>query len=189
MYAPTDTTQVTKFLQLLDISEKSQDLTGWGWEGHPKISFSVILKMIGLSNDDQDKILQTIKENGKEKKLTQNDIQKIKDCRNENLDTPIEKCIEKILKLKAATAIRNLVVCEIHEKLGDFIKLNDDYEIKIIDMLKSDLDGEFYQIDTTDILITISMDKTAFKIFREQQSEKNVSYSDFLNLFLEKHFV
>ena len=88
------------------------------------------------------------------------------------------------MKLKVVD-ITNLVVCEIQDRLNNFIKSNDDYEKKIIDTLKNNLNGEFYSIDTTDILITISMDQNAFTVFREQQLEKGVSYSDFLNSFLE----
>ena len=62
-----------------------------------------------------------------------------------------------------------------------FLLLN--YEICF--ELGDNLNGEFYSIDTTDILITISMDQNAFTVFREQQLEKGVSYSDFLNSFLE----
>jgi hypothetical protein len=185
MYKKRDSTQVTKFLQLLNISEKSQDLAGWGWEGHPKIPFSVILKMVNFSHDEQDKILQTFKANNKKEKLTQLDVQKIKKCMDSDSDSTIDNCIEKIMKLKVVN-ITNLVVCEMHDKLNNFIKSHDDYEKRIIDILKNNLDGDFYSIDTTDILITISMDQNAFTIFHEQQLEKGVSYSDFLNSFLEE---
>ena len=185
IYKKRDSTQVTKFLQLLNISEKSQDLAGWGWEGHPKIPFSVILKMVNFSHDEQDKILQTFKANNKKEKLTQLDVQKIKKCMDFDSDSTIDNCIEKIMKLKVVN-ITNLVVCEIHDKLNNFIKSHDDYEKRIIDILKNNLDGDFYSIDTTDILITISMDQNAFTIFHEQQLEKGVSYSDFLNSFLEE---
>jgi hypothetical protein len=185
MYKKRDSTQVTKFLQLLNISEKSQDLAGWGWEGHPKIPFSVILKMVNFSHDEQDKILQTFKANNKKEKLTQLDVQKIKKCMVSDSDSTIDNCIEKIMKLKVVN-ITNLVVCEMHDKLNNFIKSHDDYEKRIIDILKNNLDGDFYSIDTTDILITISMDQNAFTIFHEQQLEKGVSYSDFLNSFLEE---
>lgn len=185
MYKKRDSTQVTKFLQLLNISEKSQDLAGWGWEGHPKIPFSVILKMINFSHDEQDKILQTFKSNDKKEKLTQADVQNIKKCLDSDSNLAIDDCIEKIMKLKVVD-ITNLVVCEIQDTLKNFIKSNDDYEKRIIDMLKNNLSGEFYSIDTTDVLITISMDQNAFTVFHEQQLEKGVSYSDFLNSFLEE---
>lgn len=185
IYKKRDSTQVTKFLQLLNISEKSQDLAGWGWEGHPKIPFSVILKMLIFSHDEQDKILQTYKSNSKKHKLTQQDIQNIKKCMDSDSNSIIDSCIEKIMKLKVVDTT-NLVVCEIHNKLNNFIKSNDGYGKKIIEILKNNLDGEFYSIDATDILITISMDQNAFTIFRQQQLEKGVSYSNFLNSFLEE---
>jgi len=47
------------------------------------------------------------------------------------------------------------------------------------------MDGKFYEIDTTDILITISMDEVAFKIFHIQQNKKGVHFTEFLNTFLE----
>ena len=47
------------------------------------------------------------------------------------------------------------------------------------------MNGNFYDIDTTDILITISMDKEAYKIFHEQQFKKGVHFTAFLNTFLE----
>ena len=187
IYKKRDSTQVTKFLQLLNISEKSQDLAGWGWEGHPKIPFSVILKTINFSHDEQDKILQTFKSNNKKEKLTQADVQNIRKCLDSDSNLTIDNCIEKIMKLKVVD-ITNLVVCEIHDRLNIFIKSHDDYEKRIIDILKNNLDGEFHSIDITDVLITISMDQNAFTLFHEQQLEKGVSYSDFLNSFLEEKF-
>jgi len=144
----------------------------------------VILKTVNFSHDEQDKILQTFKSNDKKEKLTQADVQNIRKCLDSDSNLTIDDCIEKIMKLKVVD-ITNLVVCEIQDRLNNFIKSNDDYEKKIIDTLKNNLNGEFYSIDTTDILITISMDQNAFTVFREQQLEKGVSYSDFLNSFLE----
>ena len=79
----------------------------------------------------------------------------------------------------------HIIVCEIHEKLGRFIKSHGDYSERLLNMLRTDMDGEFYSTATTDILITISMDETAYKTFHEQQYEKNVSFTRFLNGFLE----
>jgi hypothetical protein len=188
IYKKTDTTQVSNFLKLLDISKKSRKMSGWGWEGPPKIAFSVILKLRSFPLDEQDKILQAVK-GDKQKSFTQKDVQKIINWRKINPDLSIDECIEKVLNLILPSEIRNIVVCEIHEKLKNFIKSNENYQEKILDILTSNLNGKFYDLDATDILISISMDDTAYKTFHEQQFTKDVSYSDFINSFLEEKIV
>lgn len=188
IYKKTDSTQVNNFLHLLDISQKSRKMAGWGWEGRPKFAFSVILKLRNFPLEEQDKILQAVK-GDKKKPFTQKDVQKIINWRKINPELNIDECIAKILKLSPPTKITNVVLCEIHEILKKFIELNEDYQNKILDLLRNSLDGEFYDLDATDKLISISMDDTAYKIFHEQQSVKDVSYSDFVNGFLEEKIV
>lgn len=184
IYKKRDTTQLNQFLKLLDISEKSRDYAGWGWEGLPKIPFSTICETASLSHEEQDKVLQAALKGDKKSEILKKDIIKFKKWRNENPKLSIEEGIEKILKLKPVK-VTHLIVCETYKKLQNFIKLNIDHKEKLLKILKNNMNGNFYDIDTTDILITISMDKEAYKIFHEQQFKKGVHFTAFLNTFLE----
>ncbi len=186
MYKKRDTAQVTSFLNLLKVSEKSRNLAGWAYDGYPKIPFSVISQLSTMMPDEQDMIIQSIL-NGKDKKrmLGKEDIKKIKKWRNENPDLSIKECITKILKLKPVVITTNIVVCEINEKLGKFIKSTSNYREKLLNILKDNLDGKFYSIDAGNSVIAISMDDMAYKIFYEHQYNKGISYTRFLDEFLE----
>jgi hypothetical protein len=188
IYKKRDTSQVNNFLKLLNVSEKSRDFAGWGWEGYPKIPFTTISKLSTLTHDEQDKILQSAYKD-KKKQILVKDVIKILKWRRENPKISIDECIEKILKLKPVTVVTHIVVCETYEKLKNFIKTNADFKQKILDILRDNLEGEFYEIDATDILITISMNETAYKIFHEQQYKKGVHFTEFLNTFLEDRIV
>lgn len=186
IYKERDLTQLRNFLTLLTVSEKSRDFAGWGWEGRPKIAFSTVCELASLTHDEQDKVLQTAYKNDtKKSEIKKKDATKIRRCRHENQDLSIEQCIKKILKLKPVTVVTHLVVCETYEKLKNFIKSNDNYKEKILEILRNNLEGKFHELDATDILITISMDETAYKTFHEQQYKKDVPFTEFLNTFLE----
>ena len=186
IYKKRDQTQLNKFLSLLEISEKSQDFAGWGWEGYPKIPFSSVLELKSLSHEEQDIVLQSVYKGGQQKKeLFKDDMKKIVKFRYENKDLTIQECIEKVFKLKPVTITTHVVVCETYEKLKNFIKSNADHKKRLLDILKSNITGEFYDIDTTNILVSISMDEEAYEIFHEQQYKKGVHFTEFLNTFLE----
>ncbi len=186
IYKKRDTSQVTSFLNLLKVSEKSRELAGWGYEGYPTIAFSLISQLSTLTPDEQDLIIQSVfNPDNRKKMLGKEDVKKIKMWRRENPDLPIEECIKKILKMMPTTTITHMVVSETREKLNRFIRLNTDYRKKLLDILRSHMEGEFYSIEATDILITISMDETAYKTFHDHQYKKNVSFTQFLNDFLE----
>lgn len=190
IYKERDITQLSNFLTLLEVSEKSRDFAGWGWEGHPKIAFSTVCEVASLPHDEQDKVLQSAyKSDTKKSEITKKDVFKIKKCRRENPDLSIDKCIEKILKLKPITVVTHLVVCETYDKLKNFIKSNDNYREKILEILRNNLEGKFHGLDATDLLITISMDETAYKTFHEQQYKQGVPFTEFLNTFLEDKIV
>ena len=186
IYKKRDLTQLNNFLSLLSVSEKSRDYAGWGWEGLPKIPFTTISIMSSFSFDEQDKILQAALKGGKKSDILKKDVLKMKKWRNENSDLSIEDGITKILKLKPVTVVTHVIVCEIRDKLKNFIKNHKDYEEKILAMLRKKIEGKFYELEATDILITISMDETAYKKFSHQQFENSVSFTDFLNNLLEE---
>jgi len=185
IYKKRDTTQLNQFLKLLDISEKSRDYAGWGWEGLPKIPFSTVCETASLSHEEQDEVLQAALKGTKKSEILKKDIIKFKKWRNENPKLSIKEGIKKILKLKPVTEVTHVIVCETYEKLKNFIKSNIDHKEKLLKILTNNMDGNFYEIDTTDILITISMDEEAYKTFHDQQFKKGVHFTAFLNTFLE----
>lgn len=186
IYKKRDTTQLNEFLKLLDMSVKSRDFAGWGWEGYPKIPFSAVVKVSSLPHNEQDIVLQSIYRNNKDKRdLFKRDLQKITAFRQNNPNMTIQECIEKVFNLKPITIVTHFLVCETYDKLKNFIKSNIDHKEKLLDILKNNMNGNFYEIDTTDILITISMDEEAFKTFHDQQFKKGVHFTAFLNAFLE----
>ena len=186
LYKKRDTTQVTSFLNLLKVSEKSIQLAGWGYEGYPSIPFSTMSQLATMTSSEQDMIIQSVfSAKDKKKTLGKEDIKTIKKWRNVNPNLPIEECIEKVLKLKPTTIITHLIVAETRKKLQEFISINKDYQEKLLDILRKNLEGEFYNVDSTKILITISMDDVAYKTFHEKQYQQNIPFTQFLNNFLE----
>ena len=186
IYKKRDDTQARLFLKLLKLSEKSRYFAGWGWEGYPKIPFSIMALLSSLELGEQDKIIQSLYDDDKKKSLVKNDINKIIKWKNENPNISIDECITKVLKLKPVVTTNHMIVCETHEKLKRFIKSHDDYREMLLHILQTGLEGEFYSIDATDVLITISVDEVAYKKFHDQQNKKGVSFTQFLNGFLEE---
>lgn len=185
IYKKRDTTQVTVFLNLLRISEKSRYFAGWKWEGYPKIPFSLMALMAPLAAEEQDKIIQSAYNDDKKSVLNRDDVRKIIQWKRDNPSIPIEECIQSVLELKPVSVTTHMLVCEIHPKLKQFIISNQDYRDRLITMLNDNIEGKFYDIDATDILITISMDETAYKTFHDQQYKKSVSFTQFLNRLVE----
>jgi len=192
MYKKRDLTTLNMFLDMLYISQKSKYVAGWGWQPKPKIAFSTILQLQSLSHDEQDYVIQTVldkfKQNkleGKKENLGKSDFKKIVDLRKNNPKLSIEEIIEKVWKLKPKTIIKYIVVCETFDKLNEYTKSNDNSNEKLLSILKNNMNGEFFSLDVNDILITIEMDKTAFELFEESQNKQGVSFTRFLNIFLE----
>ena len=185
IYKKRDLTQLNKFLTLLSVSEKSRDYAGWGWEGLPKIPFSTICEIASLNHEEQDKILQAALKGEKKSEILKKDIMKFKKWRNQNPHLSVEEGIKKILKLKPVTIITHVIVCEIYERLKNFIKSDAQHKEKILEILQKKIQGKFYELETTDILLTISMDEKAYKIFHDQQFKKGVSFTEFVNSLLE----
>ena len=185
IYKKRDTTQIREFINLLRFSEKSRYFAGWGWEGAPKTTFSVMTYLSSLSHDDQDKILQSMYKNSKKRIINKSDAKKISSMKKKDPEISIDECIKNVLKLKPVLNTTHVIVCETYDKLKHFINSNTNYRDKLLDILKNNLNGEFYSIDATHILISISMDEYAYKKFHEQQYENNIPFTQFLNNFLE----
>lgn len=185
LYKKRDTAQVISFLNLLKVPEESRNLAGWSTDGFPKIPFSLVSQLASFKPDEQNLILQSVFNTDNKKTMGKEDVKKIRKWRNENTDLSIAVCLEKVLKLKPVETINHIVVCEVGEKLKKFIASNEDHQKKLLEILQNDLDGAFYKIDATDILISISMDATAYEEFDEHQHKKGISFTKFLNDFLE----
>lgn len=199
MYKKRDLTTLNMFLDLLNISQKSKYVAGWGWEPEPKIAFSSILELKTLSYDEQDYVIQTVMEKFKQNKIDKeqnkndqkknnfgkNDFKKIVKLRNDSPKLTIQKIIEQVWKLKPETIVNYIVVCETFDKLTEYVKSHDNANEKLLSILKNNMTGEFFSLDVNDILITIQMDKIAFEQFHESQTKKGVSFTRFLNTFLE----
>ena len=192
MYKKRDLTTLNMFLDMMSISQKSKYVAGGGWQPKPKIAFSTILELQSLSHDEQDYVIQTVldkykqnKIDGKKDNLGKNDFKKIVTLRKNDPKLSIEEIIEKVWKLKPKTIIKYIVVCETFDKLNEYAKLHDDSNEKLLSILKNNMNGEFFSLDINDILITIEMDKTAFELFHESQNKQGVSFTRFLNMFLE----
>ena len=85
IYKKRDTTQLNKFLTLLEISVKSRDFAGWGWEGYPKIPFSTVSELKSLPHEEQDVVLQSVyRRDTKKKELTKPDARDVVKFRKEN---------------------------------------------------------------------------------------------------------
>jgi hypothetical protein len=184
MYKKTDTTQVGLFLDLLEVSPKSQSLAGWGWEKPPKINFTTICRLSKLPHNEQDVVLRSVYRS-KKKQLRSQDAIKLVTFRNENLDLSIDEVIDKILKLKASQETSYMIVCEAGEKLRNFIKNNNNFEEKLLKILRENMEGTFYEINSSEEIIAILLDSKAYSIFHEEQEVKGNQYTDFLNDFLE----
>lgn len=186
-YKKRDTTQVQSFLNLLRLSDKSKYFAGWNGEKPPKIPFSTLTYLSKLTAEDQDKIIQSTYINNK-KNINKDDAKKIARLRLET-EMPISDCIENVLMVKPISETTYMIVCEIHEKLKKFIYTNNKSQEKILKILQRELPGEFYSVDTTHVLITVSMNELAYRTFHEQQFKKRIPFTQFLNNFLEDKLV
>ncbi len=181
IYKKRDTSQLTTFLNLLKVSEKSRDLAGWGYEKYPKIPFSLVAQLSSMTSDEQDLIIQSVFSDGGGRVLGKEDVKKIKKWRNDNRDLPIEHCIKNVLKLKPVFNTKHFVVADIQEHLETFLARTSDREAGLLTLLKSQIDGEFYHVTVGSAVVAISMDSMAYKTFRDFQYNRGVSYSDLLD--------
>ena len=181
IYKKTDTTQVSLFLKLLDVSEKSKYFAGWGYEKAPKIAMTTICRLAPLPHHEQDVVIQSVRKEG----ITSQDAIKINTCRRENPDTTIEECLEKILKLKPVTEVHNFVLCTMSPKLKNFVNSDKNYHEKILNILKGVLEGVIYDIAVDGDIITIEMDDIVFDKFQYRQRQKHIPFTEFLNSLLE----
>jgi len=186
IYKKRDTSQISKFLDLLRVSEKSISLAGWSTDPWPQIPFSIIAELASFTEEEQDTIIQSILQSeNKKRTLGKEDVKKIKKWRNANRDRPITEGIEKVLELKPARVTTHLIVMEINDLLRKFIDSNTDCEKKLLDMMNNGMSGKFHNIHTGKSVIAVSMDEEAYKPFHEYQYEKGLSYTTFFNMFLE----
>jgi hypothetical protein len=186
IYKKRDTTQLDSFLSLLKVSEKSRDYAGWGWEGLPKIPFSTIVELSAFTPEEQDKVLQAALKGETKSEILKKEVINLKKWRKENPELTIDEGIQKILKLKPVTIITHVIVCIMEEKLKNFVKSNQDHNEKILGIFRKKIQGKFYELETTDKLLTLSMDEEAYKKFYIQQFEKGVSFTEFVNCLLEE---
>lgn len=196
LYEDTDKTQVEFFLKLLELSPASREFCAWGWEkGIDRINMTTLFRLNALPHNEQDKVIQSIRKQKREyrdsggesvKPLKSAEAHKISQKRRENPDIPIDEFIEKTLKIRPIVEIHNFIVCTMGEKLKNFVESNDDYVIKLLEILRNNLDGSFYDLDAENgRTIAIEMDPIGLKIFDEQQDKKDSTYSQFLNEFME----
>ncbi len=192
IYKKRDLTTLDMFLDMLSISQTSKYVAGWGWQPKPKIAFSTMLELKSLSHDEQDYVIQTVlnkfkqnKIDGKKDNFGKSDFIKIVNLRKDNPKLSIEEIIKKVWKLKPKTIIKYIVVCETFDKLNEYVKSHENPNEKLLSILKNNMNGKFFSLDVNDILITIEMDKIAFELFEESQNKQGVSFTRFLNIFLE----
>lgn len=180
IYKKRDTTQVTSFLNLLKVSEKSRDLAGWGYEKYPKIPFSLIAQLSTMTSEEQDLIIQSTFTDSGKRVLGKEDVKKIRKWRNNNQNLPIADCLKNVLKLKPVSQITYLVVADIHDNLKKFTQ-GPNRETRLLTLLKNHIEGEFYHVTIGKSVLTISMDSVAYKTFRDSQYKRGVSYSNLLD--------
>ena len=181
IYKKRDTSQINTFLNLLNVSEKSRELAGWGYEKYPLIPFSLVAQLSNMTTDEQDLIIQSTFNDAGRRVLGKEDVKKIRKWRRDNPDLPIEECVKNLLKLKPASNINHLVVADIRDNLKKFLMNGLDPEARLLTLLKKQIDGEFYHVTVGTSVIAISMDTIAYKTFRNFQYNRGKSYSDLLD--------
>lgn len=186
LYKQRDTTQLSMFLNLLKLSKKSRELTGWGTDEYPLIPFSTMAQIATLPEKDHDMVIQSIQQAGDRKRaINTEDVIRIKRLKRDYPGLAIEACIEKVLKLKPANNLRYMVVVEIRETLRKFMDSDPKYREKLLELLNGSLPGSFYEVDSGKSIMAISMDDEAYGVFYEEQYKKNSSFTKFLNGFLK----
>lgn len=181
IYKKRDTSQINTFLNLLNVSEKSRELAGWGYEKYPKIPFSLVAQLSNMTLYEQDLIIQSTFNDVGRRVLGKEDVKKIRSWKKNHPDLPMEECIKNVLKLKPASNINHLVVAEIHENLKKFLASDIKPEDRLLTLLKNKIAGEFYHVTVGSAVIAISMNSVAYKTFRDFQYSRGKSYSDLLD--------
>lgn len=181
IYKKRNTSQITTFLNLLKVSEKSRELAGWGYEKYPKIPFSLVAQLSNMTHDEQDLIIQSVFSDSGKRVLGKEDVKKIRKWRNDNRDLPMEDCVKNVLKLKPVSSTKHLVVADIRNDLKRFLESGSDPNGRLLSLLQRQIDGEFYNVTVGANVIAISMNTVAYKTFRDFQYNRGKSYSDLLN--------
>jgi len=197
LFEDTDKTQVDFFLKLLELSPSSREFCAWGWEkGVNRINMTTLFRLNKLKHEEQDQIIQSIRRQKKEyyesdgetpRPLKSGEALKISQDRRKNPEVPIQEYIDKVLKIRPVIEIHNFVVCIMDEKLKKYVDTHDDYAIKLNEILKNNMDATFYDVDAENgHTITIEMDEKGLKIFDDQEKNNDLTYSQFLNKFMEE---
>lgn len=181
IYKKRDTSQITTFLSLLKVSEKSRELAGWGYEKYPKIPFSLVAQLSSMTPDEQDLIIQSVFSEGGGRVLGKEDVKKIKKWRNDNRDLSIDVCLKNVLKLKPVFNTKHFVVADIRDNLKNFLACAPDPETRLLILLKNQINGDFYHVTVGTTVVAMSMDSVAYKTFRDFQYNRGESYSDLLD--------
>lgn len=187
MYKKRDTSQISMFLNLHKVSEKSRNLAGWNTDPWPKIPFSTIAQLSSMNPEDQDLIIQSILSSNGQRMLGKEDVKKIKKWRGENPELPMQECIEKVLNLKPVVTVTYILVMEVRDSLHNLIRSNPDWKNTVLELLRDRLPGKFHNVGAGAgaSVVTISMDEEAYHVFHENQYDKGISYTQFLDKLLE----
>ena len=178
IYKQTDTSQISKFLDLLKLSKRSQKVLGYGMSDNDKISFSTGTYIAKLSDfDEQDKVIQSSLENG----IKKEEARKLVQYRKAHPKETIESCIEKILKIRPVEEVTNVVCCTLEEKFRNTIEHKKD---KLVKSLRTNLNGEVFKANIKGKIIMIFMDDNAFNTLEKKQKEKDMTFSNYVNFLI-----
>ena len=178
IYKKKDTSQISIFLDLLKLSKRSQKVLGYGRSDGDKISFTTGAKIAKLPDfDEQDKIIQSCLDKG----ITTNEAGKIIQYRKAHSKATIDECIEKILNVRPVEKVTNVVCCTLEEKLRNTIE---SYKDILVKKLKNELKGEIFKIKIKGKIIMIFMDDDAFNTFENNQKEKKMTFSNYVNFLI-----
>ena len=178
MYKKKDTSQISKFLDLLKLSKRSQKVLGYGRSDSDKIAFSTGAVIAKLSDfDEQDKIIQSSLDKG----IKKEEAGKIVQYRKAHPKATIEECIEKILKIRPVEKVTNVVCCTLEEKFHNTIESKKD---KLVNGLKINLKGEIFKTNIKGKIIMIFMDDRAFDTLERKQKEKNMTFTNYVNFLI-----
>ena len=176
------TSQVLKFLQLLEISKKKVGLIGFKGQNKP-IAFSTVAILHKLPLDEQDQIISAVEKN----KLTRDNVRDILNYRKKN-KCELTSAIEYITNEKISTIIHYQLAYNIPKNVSKILETlgnsAEQIEKKLLETIYAKLKFRCESISIYDEVMIITMNDELHSLFEKEMEIKNLTYNECIEKLL-----
>jgi len=176
------TSQVLKFLQLLEISKKSVGLIGFKGQDKP-VTFSTAAIVHKLPLDEQDQIINAVQD----KKLSRDDVRDILNYRKKN-KCELKSAIEYITNEKTPSIIHYQLAYNIPKNVSIILKSlgnsTEEIQKKLMETIFAKLKFRCESISIYDDVMIITMNDELHSLFEKEMEIKNLTYNECIEKLL-----